>query len=183
MRTSQKCIDMIKQFEGCRLHSYRCPAGVWTIGYGHTLGVRPGMSVTQQQAEDFLHQDLEKYECHVMSYDTRYHWSQNEFDALVSFAYNIGNITGLTSAGTRSKEVIAQKMLLYNRAKGTVLPGLVKRRQAEHDMFVNPDPLYQVALEVIQGKYGTGKARTEALKKEGYNPKDVQKIVNSILKK
>lgn len=182
MKASQACINMIKRFEGCRLRSYRCPAGVWTIGYGHTLGVKPGMSITQEQAEEYLKQDLAKYESHVTSYDKRYHWTQHEFDALVSFAYNIGNITGLTSAGTRSKEVIAQKILLYNKAKGTTLPGLVKRRQAEHDIFVINNPLYQVALDVIKGKYGNGKARTEALKKEGYDPKAVQKIVNSILK-
>lgn len=183
MKTSNECIKMIKKFEGCRLRAYRCPAGVWTIGYGHTNGVRSGMSITQKQADEFLKQDLEKYESHVNGYDNRYHWTQNEFDALVSFAYNIGNITGLTSGGTRSKNVIAKKILLYNKANGVTLPGLVKRRQAEHDMFIDGDNLYLVALEVIRGKYGTGKARTEALKNEGYDPKAVQKLVNSLLKK
>ena len=183
MKISQSCINLIKKWEGCRLQAYKCPAGIWTIGYGHTTGVRPGMVITQDQADIYLYQDLERYENHVMAYYERYHWTQNEFDALVSFSYNIGSITGLTGAGTRSKEVIAEKILLYNKAKGTTLPGLVMRRQAEYEMFTCNDILQIVARDVIAGKYGNGKARTEALKNAGYDPKQVQKIVNSILKK
>ena len=137
MKVSKNCIDIIKKFEGCRLSAYRCPAGVWTIGYGHTNGIKEGNIITQKQADEFLLQDIEKYEVMVNSYFDRYHWTQNEFDALVSFAFNVGNITGLTAAGTRSKIMIAEKMLLYNKANGTTLPGLVKRRQVEHDLFIS----------------------------------------------
>jgi len=139
MKASQKCTDLIKKFEGCRLSAYRCPAGVWTIGYGHTTGVKAGDVITQAQAEKYLMQDIERYESHVNGYDDKYHWTQNEYDALVSFAFNIGNITGLTAAGTRSKQTIADKILLYTRANGVTLPGLMKRRQEEHDLFVKAE--------------------------------------------
>ena len=140
MKVSQKGIDLIKKFEGCRLNAYKCPAGVWTIGYGHTLGVQKGDTIYQEDAENFLIQDLAKYENIVNKYNDRYSWTQNEFDALVSFAYNIGNITGLTKAGTRNKTQIANAMLLYVRAAGKILNGLVKRRQEEHDLFVSDLP-------------------------------------------
>lgn len=182
MNISQKGIDLIKKYEGCRLRAYKCPAGIWTIGYGHTNGVKSGMVITMAQAEEYLKQDIQKYESHVMGYDARYHWTQNEFDALVSFAYNVGNIIGLTSYGTRSKGQILEKMGLYVKAKGTTLPGLIKRRQEEQHMFMCVDPLQIVARDVINGKYGNGKERTAALKAKGYNPKEVQKIVNQILK-
>lgn len=136
MKTSQKGIDLIKRFEGCHLDAYKCPAGVWTIGYGHTAGVAGGQKISQAQAEAYLRADLEKHERNVSKYDSTYHWTQAEFDAMVSFSYNLGSIDKLTADGTRSKPVIAEKMLLYTKAKGKVLPGLVKRRQAEQDMFL-----------------------------------------------
>lgn len=138
MKTSQNGIDLIKSFEGCRLTAYRCPAGVPTIGYGHTAGVRMGQKITQQQAETYLRQDLEKYEKNVAKYEAKYHWNQNEFDAMVSFAYNLGSIDQLTADGTRSKAVIVEKILLYNKAGGKVLAGLTRRRKAERDLFLKP---------------------------------------------
>lgn len=136
MRTSQNGIDLIKKFEGCRLKAYKCPAGVWTIGYGHTKNVTPDQKITQVQAEGMLVDDLAKYEKLVDRYYKIYHWNQNQFDALVSFAYNIGSINQLTANGSRSIETIAAKMLLYNKAGGKVLKGLVRRRKAEHDLFI-----------------------------------------------
>lgn len=136
MKTSQKGIDLIKKFEGCYLDAYKCPAGVWTIGYGHTAGVTGGQKISQAQAEAYLRADLEKHEKNVLKYDGTYHWTQAEFDAMVSFSYNLGSIDKLTADGTRSKDVIAEKMLLYNKAGKQVLPGLVRRRQAERDMFL-----------------------------------------------
>ena len=135
MKTSQTGIDLIKQFEGCVLTAYKCPAGVWTIGYGHTAGVKQGQRITAAQAESYLRSDLEKYEKKVDKY-SRYGWNQNEFDALVSFAYNIGSIDQLTANGTRSRAVIAEKMLSYNEAGGVILSGLVRRRQAERQLFL-----------------------------------------------
>lgn len=138
MRTSQNGINLIKQLEGCRLKAYKCAAGVWTIGYGHTAGVQEGQVITQVQAESFLKDDLAKYEAKVMKYNDKYRWNQNEFDALVSFAYNIGSIEQLTAGGTRSLEVIAGKMLLYNKAGGKALAGLTARRKKERELFLTP---------------------------------------------
>lgn len=136
MKISQNGIDLIKKFEGCRLDAYKCPAGVWTIGYGHTAGVTSGQKISPAQAEAYLRADIEKYEKKVEKYESRYHWTQTEFDAMVSFAYNLGSIDKLTANGTRTKTVIAEKILLYNKAGGKVLAGLTKRRQAERDLFV-----------------------------------------------
>ncbi len=136
MRTSQTGIDLIKKFEGCRLDADKCPAGVWTIGYGHTAGVSAGQKISPAQAEAYLRADLEKFEKLVAKYDNIYHWTQNEFDAMVSFAYNLGSIDKLSARGTRTKAVIAEKMLLYNKAGGKVLAGLTKRRQAEQELFL-----------------------------------------------
>lgn len=135
MKTSKKGIDLIKSFEGCRLTAYKCPAGVWTIGYGHTEGVKEGQSITQEKADLYLALDLEKYEGYVEA--TNLQLNQNQFDALVSFAYNCGygNLKSLVKNRTLTQ--IAEAMLLYNKANGTVLSGLVRRRQAEHDLFVS----------------------------------------------
>lgn len=135
MKTGQDGINLIKQFEGCRLEAYKCPAGVWTIGYGHTAGVIPGQKITQAQADAFLIEDLHNFEKKVDKY-SRYGWRQNEFDAMVSFAYNVGNIDRLTANGTRSKDVIADKMLLYNKDGGKVLTGLIRRGEAERKLFL-----------------------------------------------
>lgn len=183
MKASQNCINLIKKYEGCRLVAYKCPTGVWTIGYGHTLGVRSHDVISQERAEQFLIQDLEKYENIVNKVDSVYHWTQNEFDALVSFAYNVGNIIGLTGYYKRSKEQISNAIYLYNKANGRTLPGLVKRRKEEHDLFVNIDKSPEdIAREVINGLWGNGKDRTRRLKESGYDPKEIQKLVNKMLK-
>lgn len=178
MKVSNDCIELIKQFEGCRLTAYKCPAGVLTIGYGHTAGVKEGMKITQVQAELFLLEDLQKYEDMVNKYDSKYKWKQNEFDALVSFCYNIGNIDQLTANGTRSRQVIAQKMLLYNKSAGKVLPGLVSRRKAESDLFTQNNVAYYPKYN------GKTKSIVEALRYLGidYSYKYREKIaeVNSI---
>ena len=90
MKTSQKGIDLIKQFEGCRLSAYKCPAGVWTIGYGHTYGVKAGQKISQKQAEEFLKDDLKSFEAAVNNY-VKVPLTQNQFDALVSFSFNVGS--------------------------------------------------------------------------------------------
>lgn len=138
MKTSENGINLIKGFEGCRLTAYRDPVGVWTIGWGHTAGVLAGQVITQTQADQMLREDLSIYEARVEKYNGVYGWNQNEFDALVSFAYNIGSIDQLTAKGTRSREVIAAKMLEYNKAGGTVLNGLTRRREAERGLFLTP---------------------------------------------
>ena len=139
MKISQNGINLVKRFEGCRLKAYKCPAGVWTIGYGHTgADVWQGLTITQAKAEQLLRQDMMKFETHVMKFNNRYHWNQNEFDALVSFAFNVGSINQLTQNGKRSRAQIAAAMLKYNRGGGEILPGLTKRRQAEQELFLCP---------------------------------------------
>lgn len=137
MNISENGLSLIKSFEGCRLTAYKCPAGVWTIGWGHTGGVYQGQTITQAQADEMLVSDLAFYERKVDKYSS-YGWNQNEFDALVSFAYNIGSIDQLTANGTRTRAVIANKMLEYNKAAGKVLAGLVRRREAERALFLTP---------------------------------------------
>lgn len=140
MKTSSKGVSLIKQFEGCRLTAYKCPAGVWTIGYGHTAGVKQGDTITQQTADDYLRNDLAKFESYVLKYDDIYHFNQNQFDALVSFTFNCGagNLKNLTQNGKRTLAQISANLPLYNKAGGVVLSGLQRRRTAEKTLFDTP---------------------------------------------
>ena len=133
-------IKLIKKYEGFRSKAYRCPAGVLTIGYGHTLGVKEGDTVTQAQAESLLYDDIAPVYIKVASYDNKYKWTNNEFCALISFGYNLGvnSIDQLTAQGTRSKAEIADAITRYNKANGKVLAGLVTRRQEEKHLFITP---------------------------------------------
>lgn len=161
MKISKNGIELIKKYEGCSLTAYRCPAGKWTIGFGHTGNVGENDKITQQQAEAYLVADVSKYEKCVAKYE-KYKWNQNEFDALVSFAYNIGSIDGLTEKGTRSKQEIAEKILLYNKAFGKVLTGLARRRKEERALFMTP------CGEKVENKKSCGIV-TYSLKADGEN--------------
>lgn len=134
MKTSENGISLIKSFEGCRLDAYLCPSGVWTIGYGHTAGVKKGQTITQGQADSFLKADLEKYEKYVLAAGLPL--NQNQFDALVSFTYNCGNGNLKTLINNRTLEEIAKALLLYNKSNGKVLAGLVRRRESERELFL-----------------------------------------------
>jgi len=136
MKTSNNGITLIKKFEGCRLKAYKDAAGVLTIGYGHTSGVKAKDSITQEEAENLLKEDLEKIEKKVSKYN--YSFNQNQFDALVSFAYNLGSIDKLSQEGKRSKEQIALHIRDYVFAGGRRLQGLVNRRQAEFNLYMTP---------------------------------------------
>lgn len=138
MKTSQKGIDLIKKFEGCRLQAYKAvpTEPCYTIGYGHYgSDVSPNMVISQAQAEDFLKQDLAKYESAVNALGISL--NQNQFDALVSFAYNCGagNLKKLVRG--RDAQQIADAMLQYNKSGGNVLAGLTRRRQAERELFTS----------------------------------------------
>lgn len=144
-KISNKCLDLVKEFEGCRLTAYRDEVGVWTIGYGITNSdfkitkkiIRKGMKISKATAEKWLSKALtKKYLPLVLKYDKQYDFNQNEIDALVSFAYNIGSIKQLTANGTRSRATIASKMLQYNKAGGRVYNGLTRRRKAERALFL-----------------------------------------------
>jgi GH24 family phage-related lysozyme (muramidase) len=143
MNISKNGKDLIKQFEGFRGTAYLCPANVWTIGWGTTRypsgkAVQKDEICTQAQAELFLANDLARFEANVMSFSHIYRYNQNQFDALVSFAYNLGSINQLVQNGVRTIAQIADAMLLYNKAGGKVLAGLVRRRVAERELFLKP---------------------------------------------
>ena len=139
MKASDKLIEALKGFEGCRLKAYRCPAGKWTIGYGSTKGVYSGMSITYQEAEQRLRKDLEVFEQYVNNLNVCK--TQGQFDALVSFAYNLG--TGNLGSSTLLKYIregkpsidIVKQFMRWNKAGGKALPGLTKRRWWESDRF------------------------------------------------
>lgn len=143
MKTSKAGIDLIKSFESCKLTAYKCPSGIWTIGWGHTgtvgmRAIRKGMTITQTKADELLRSDLRKFEKMVnsKSYVTGFKPNQAQFDALVSFAYNCGggNLKCLCANG-RDAETVCKKMVLYNKSCGKTLNGLVRRRKAEQALF------------------------------------------------
>ena len=169
MKTSSQGVSLIKSFEGCRLKSYKCPAGVWTIGYGHTAGVKEGDTITQAQADDYLRNDLAKYEKYVLNYDAIYHFNQNQFDALVSFTYNcgVGNLKNLTQSGKRTLVQISTKLPLYNKAGGVVLRGLQRRRAAEKELFDTPIKSDKTDMTFYQKYNGDSPRVDEVLKDVG----------------
>ncbi|MBQ2372948.1 MAG: lysozyme [Bacteroidales bacterium] len=143
MKTSPKGIALIKEFEGLRLKAYQCPGGVWTIGYGHTAGVKPGMLISKAQAEEYLKADLIAFERYLNGLGLAL--NQNQFDALVSFIYNVG--TGNFSNSTLLRKVranpqensIMDEFLRWVYSKGRVLPGLQRRRLAEMKLYFSND--------------------------------------------
>lgn len=136
MNTSQRGIDLIAKWEGLRLEAYKCPAGVWTIGYGHTAGVKPGMTCSKEWALAWLKEDVFSAEVAVIKLKRRF--NQNQFDALVSFTYNCGSANLSKLCAGRSLSQISDAMLLYNKADGKVLTGLVNRRKEEKALFDEP---------------------------------------------
>ena len=169
MKTSSKGVSLIKSFEGCRMKAYKCPAGVWTIGYGHTAGVKEGDTITQETADAYLRNDLAKYEKAVMNYDGIYHFNQNQFDALVSFTYNcgVGNLKNLTQSGKRTISQISTKLPLYNKAGGVVLRGLQRRRVAEKELFDAPIESDKADLKYYPQYTGDSPRVDEVLKAVG----------------
>ena len=139
MRTGQRGINLIKQHEGLRLEAYRCPAGVFTIGYGHTAGVRRGDVIDAQRAEQLLAEDLGESEAVVNRECPGL--SQNRFDALVSFVFNVetGNFlksTLLKCVKANPENVnIRYEFSRWTRSKGVELAGLMRRRRAEADLY------------------------------------------------
>lgn len=155
MHINNEGLSIIKESEGLSLKAYKCPAGVWTIGYGHTgRDVKKGMVITEEKATDLLRSDIARFERDVSYYNKIYKFTNNEFSALVSFAYNIGSIASLTKAGTRSKEQIANKMLEYCYASGKKLNGLYTRRQKERRLFLKKGNEYEVTGDCVRIRSG-----------------------------
>ena len=143
MRTSEAGILLIKSFEGCRTVAYQDAVGVWTIGYGHTIDVKEGMTITQHQCDVMLEVDIETYENYVNKYVIVF-LTQNQFDALVSWVYNLGptnlrNSTMLKVLNAGKYDEVSYQMQRWNRAGGKVLKGLVVRRKAEAELFNESD--------------------------------------------
>lgn len=139
MKISENGLNLIISFEGF------CPKATkavktekyYTIGYGHYgKDVGEKQTITKEEALTLLKKDMKRFEIKVMKYNNCYNFTQNEFDALVSFAYNVGNIDKLTAKGTRTKKEIADAMLLYIKSGGNVLDGLRKRRIRERELFL-----------------------------------------------
>ena len=141
MKTSINGIRLIKQFEGCRLEAYKCPAGRLTIGYGHTgSDVKVGMKINQAQATALLIKDVAKFE-KIINETVKVKLNQNQFDALVSFVYNVGGTkfkksTMLKFINAGHFPLAAGQFDLWIKSKGKVLAGLVKRRKAEKELFL-----------------------------------------------
>ena len=135
MNISERGLNLIKSYEGCRLTAYRCPANVLTIGWGHTKNVYESMSITQDEADRLLVEDVQMYANAVNKYVSKFNLNQNQFDALVSFAYNcgIGSLDSVCSCNTLDE--IRAELLLYVNGGGVRLPGLVRRRNEELALF------------------------------------------------
>jgi len=139
MKISQNGLELIKHFEGCELEAYKCAAGVWTIGYGHIKTAVEGMTISQSYADELLDGEIVEYEDYVNAAVTA-PLSQDQFDALVSWTFNLGN--GNLNASTMLKvlnrgeyEEVPAQMKRWNKAGGKVLEGLIRRREAEANLF------------------------------------------------
>lgn len=154
MRTGARGVALIKRFEGLRLGAYRDVAGVWTIGYGHTgEDVRPGDLITRERAEELLRVDLMRFESGVRN-RVSVPLNQNEFDALVSLAFNIGldafsRSTVRRRLNAHNRTGAADAFLMWKLADldrngkteaHEVSPGLKRRREAERALFLEPTP-------------------------------------------
>ena len=201
MKINKEGLELIKSFEGCRLVAYddlqpnktithiSQVKGTLTIGYGHTAGVTVGQVISQAQAENMLKSDMTKYEKYVTD-NVKITLNENQFSALVSFCYNCGVGNLRTLVRNRTAEQIAEAIPLYNKAGGQVLKGLVRRREAERQLFLKPVKSGQVvktneevAKEVLAGKWGNGAERKNKLTKAGYNYATIQAIVNELVRK
>ena len=142
MKISEAGLSLIKSFEGCVLTAYLDAVGIWTVGYGHTgPSVHRGLTITQKLAEDILAQDVRRFELGVLN-NVKVNLNQNEFDALVSFSFNVGvnalknsTLLRLLNDGA-DRSIVAAEFLRWNKGGDKVLEGLTRRRQAEKALFL-----------------------------------------------
>ncbi len=136
-------MQIIKKYEGLRLTAYKCPAGVWTIGWGHTKDVKEGDTITLQTAERLLAEDIASIteSATFRAFCETYNMSNNQANALLSFVFNggIGWLNQVSNNYKRDRDTIGEKLLLYVNAGGKRLEGLVRRREEEHALYVTPD--------------------------------------------
>jgi len=143
MNISKEGLSLIKKFEGCELEAYLCPAGVWTIGYGHTKDVKEGDKINRDEADYLLQEEMIEYESYINDF-VEVPLNQNQFDALCSWVYNLGptNLKNSTMLRVLNEEKYAdvpQQIKRWNKAGGEVLDGLIKRREAEAKMFAGEE--------------------------------------------
>jgi lysozyme len=141
IKVSELGLALIRRFEGCRVKAYQCPAKVWTIGYGHTKTAKPGMQISLAEANYLLQQDVAIFEQAVSKLVT-VPINQNQFDALVSFAFNVGtgalaNSTLLTTLNRRNYLGAADQFLRWSKVGNTTLKGLLDRRTEERKIFLS----------------------------------------------
>lgn len=139
MHISDEGVALVKKFEGCKLEAYQCAAGVWTIGYGSTRGVAEGDTWSQEKADMMLEDELQEYGEYVEELVTM-PLSQNQFDALTSWTFNLGptnlaSSTLLKVLNAGEYEDVPAQIKRWNKANGDVLEGLVRRREAEALLF------------------------------------------------
>jgi GH24 family phage-related lysozyme (muramidase) len=142
VKISEAGLSLIKSFEGCVLTAYLDAVGIWTVGYGHTgPSVHRGLTITQKLAEDILAQDVRRFELGVLN-NVKVNLNQNEFDALVSFSFNVGvnalknsTLLRLLNDGA-DRSIVAAEFLRWNKGGDKVLEGLTRRRQAEKALFL-----------------------------------------------
>ena len=139
MKTSNYAIESIKQFEGCKLTAYKCPANVWTIGYGHTKNITPGMKITQVEANNFIKSDILPIETFLKG--SGLNLKQGQYDALIDFMFNLG-ITKFKNStlfklikSKASDKDICNEFMKWVHAGSKVLPGLYKRRVWECEQW------------------------------------------------
>ena len=145
MKTSQAGIDLIKEFEGCKLKPYKDVVGLLTVGYGHRIAEADNRDYTQEEVDEFLRSDLERFEHGVLTYVT-VPLTQGQFDSLVCFSYNLG--LGTLQRSTLRQKILsgdgegaAKEILRFDKAGGVVVKGLTRRRQAEYRLFTQLDPI------------------------------------------
>ena len=139
MKISLEGLALIKRFEGCRLESYKCSANVLTIGYGHTSGVKETDTITQDEADKLLQEDVEQFEKYVDD-NVTVELGQSQFDALVAWTFNlgVGNLresTMLKKLNNEDYKSVPSEMKRWNKAGGKTLDGLIRRRKAESLLF------------------------------------------------
>ena len=143
MKTNDKALNMIRKFEGLKCKPYKLPGETYyTVGYGHYgADVDPNRLYTITECHTLFYKDIKKFEKHILQCMSEYgyNFNNNEFSALVSFAFNIGNIRQLTNYGTRKKEDLPYYMMKYCKdSKGNILQGLYNRRYEEAELYKTP---------------------------------------------
>ena len=143
MKISGEGLALIKKFEGCELESYRCSANVVTIGFGHTRTAKEGMTITREEADMLLEEDIRSFETSVLSL-VEVDLKQCEFDALIAWTFNLGafnlkSSTLLKRINAKDWNDVPHQIKRWNKANGTVLQGLIRRREAEALLFQGKD--------------------------------------------